>query len=90
MLQYVTVEYKRVCYYTNWAQYRPGVGMFFPENIDCRLCTHVNYAFAKMRGYSIWPYEWNDESTKGSKGMYVVIVCIGFYNGCKSRNWPDM
>ena len=90
MLQYVTGEYKRVCYYTNWAQYRHGKGKFVPENIDASLCTHVNFAFATMSGYSLFPYEWNDDSTAWSKGMYVVIVCIGFYNGYKSRNWAHM
>ena len=90
IVQYVTGEYKRVCYYTNWAQYRPGKGKFFPENIDGSLCTHINYAFAKMKGNSLWHFEWNDESTAWSKGMCVTIVCIEFYNGHKSRNWTDI
>ena len=81
MLRCVTVEYKRVCYYANWAQYRPGMGKFLPENIDGSLCTHINYAFAKMNGNSLWPYEWNDDSTNWSKGMCVTIVCIEFYKG---------
>ncbi|XP_041379020.1 chitotriosidase-1-like, partial [Gigantopelta aegis] len=47
---YVSVggEYMRVCYYANWAQYRPSVMRFIPSNINPTLCTHIMYAFAKI------------------------------------------
>ena len=57
-----------VCYYTNWSQYRPEGGKFFPENINPRLCTHVVFAFAKVKHDRIESYEWNDENTEWSKG----------------------
>jgi chitinase len=41
-----------------------------PESIDPYLCTHLIYAFAKVEGDTISPYEWNDESTSWSKGLY--------------------
>ena len=66
----VSAEYKRVCYYTNWAQYRPNPYKYFPENIDPFLCTHIIYAFGKVSGLYIKPYEWNDESTDWQKGMF--------------------
>jgi chitinase len=59
-----------VCYYTNWAQYNRGPKIFVPENIDASLCTHYIYAFAKMDGNKLAPFEWNDDDTECSKGMY--------------------
>ena len=59
-----------VCYHTNWAQYRPGDKKFMPENIDPFLCTHIIYSFAKFTNYELAGYEWNDESTEWSKGLY--------------------
>ncbi|XP_041364781.1 chitotriosidase-1-like [Gigantopelta aegis] len=63
-----------VCYHTNWSQYRFGSGKFFPNNIDSSLCTHINYAFAKMVGNKLHAFEWNDESTTWSTGMYEKFV----------------
>ncbi len=61
---------KVICYYTNWAQYRPEGVKYFPENIDPNLCTHVIYSFAKLTSASeLAAYEWNDES-EWNKGMY--------------------
>ncbi|XP_070174136.1 uncharacterized protein [Littorina saxatilis] len=56
-------RYKRVCYYTNWSQYRKNGGRFLPSNIDPFLCTHIIFAFAKLdhKG-QLAPYEWNDIS----------------------------
>lgn len=62
----------RLCYYTNWAQYRPAPGTFFPENLDVSLCTHIMYAFAIIDNVTntIKAFEWNDEDTTwGTKGM---------------------
>lgn len=65
-----------VCYYTNWAQYRNGPGRFYPENIDPSLCTHVVYSFAQLRNSVLAPYEWNDESTPWSVGMFERMMKI--------------
>jgi GH18 family chitinase len=40
--------FKVVCYFTNWAWYRQGIGKYLPETIDERLCTHIVYGFAVL------------------------------------------
>ena len=59
-----------MCFFTNWSQYRAGDAKFMPESIDANLCTHIIFAFGKVVGDTIEPYEWNDESTSWSKGLY--------------------
>ncbi|KFQ57256.1 Acidic mammalian chitinase, partial [Nestor notabilis] len=62
------------CYFTNWAQYRPGLGRFLPDNIDPFLCDHLIYAFAGMSNNEITTSEWNDNTLYQS------------FNGLKNRN----
>jgi chitinase len=64
-------EKRRVCYHTNWSQYRQGPGKFMPTDIPGQLCTHLIYAFATMEGNQLKPFEWNDESQPWSKGLFV-------------------
>ncbi|CAH1794779.1 unnamed protein product [Owenia fusiformis] len=63
-------SYKRVCYHTNWSQYRNDPAKFFPDDIDPFLCTHLVYSFATMEGNQLVAYEWNDESEEWAKGNY--------------------
>ncbi|XP_033630916.1 chitotriosidase-1-like [Asterias rubens] len=76
-------EYKVVCYFTNWAQYRPDYGRFVAGDIDPFLCTHLIFSFAKLSdSYNnrLEPYEWNDESTEWSVGSYEA------FNNLKTKN----
>ncbi|XP_076075581.1 chitinase-3-like protein 1 isoform X2 [Mytilus galloprovincialis] len=66
-------SYKRVCFFTNWSQYRTGIGKYTADKIDPFLCTHVIYAFAKVSGNTIQPYEEND-ITKS------ILLAIGGWN----------
>ncbi|VDI35464.1 Hypothetical predicted protein, partial [Mytilus galloprovincialis] len=75
-------SYKRVCYFTNWAQYRSGIGKYKANNVDPFLCTHVIYAFAKLESNYIRPYEWNDISVWG-QGQFDMMHDV------RSKN-PDL
>ncbi|XP_004620151.2 acidic mammalian chitinase [Sorex araneus] len=66
--------YHLTCYFTNWAQYRPGLGRFKPEDIDPCLCTHLIYAFAGMKNNEITTIEWND------------VTLYQAFNGLKNKN----
>lgn len=46
-------KFKVVCYFTNWAWYRPGEGKYLPEDIDENLCTHIVYGFAVLDGTTL-------------------------------------
>ncbi|KAK2106825.1 hypothetical protein P7K49_016339 [Saguinus oedipus] len=66
--------YQLTCYFTNWAQYRPGLGRFKPDDIDPCLCTHLIYAFAGMRNNEITTIEWDD------------LTLYQAFNGLKNKN----
>lgn len=54
-------NYKKVCYFANWAYYRPGAGQYWIDKIDPFECTHLIYGFSvinnatwEMRVYDPW------------------------------------
>lgn len=72
-----TGDYIRVCYVTNWSQYRKGTGKYdITKHYQKGMCTHVIFAFAKVVNkvtrFPIEPYEWNDHST-GYKQVRIVL-----------------
>ncbi|XP_051890979.1 chitotriosidase-1-like [Pristis pectinata] len=67
--------FKLICYFTNWAQHRPAIGKFVPENIPPCLCTHLVFAFAVIdNNYKVSIKEQNDEALYAS------------FNGLKKKN----
>ncbi|KAJ8360381.1 hypothetical protein SKAU_G00169060 [Synaphobranchus kaupii] len=75
------------CYFTNWGQYRPGAGKYFPANVDPCLCDHLIYAFAGMKNNEIQTYEWDDvklyggfQALKNQNSDLKTLLAIGGWN----------
>ncbi|XP_064162097.1 acidic mammalian chitinase-like [Anguilla rostrata] len=58
----IATSTKLVCYFSNWSQYRPGIGKFTSVDVDPFLCTHVIFTLATIKDNQITTIEWNDES----------------------------
>lgn len=81
-------DYVRVCYYSNWSQYRIRQAKFLPENIDPYLCTHLVYAFSKINDKNeMTTFEWNDDqlykrfnALKKQNTDLVTLLAVGGWN----------
>ena len=51
----------RMCYFSNWAQFRVGDANFEVEDIDPTLCSHILYGFAGVENNQLKTTQWNDD-----------------------------
>ncbi|GAB1600628.1 chitinase-like protein 3 [Argonauta hians] len=67
---------KIFCYYTSFAQTRPGIGRFVPENINPYLCTHIIFAFVDLSsdGRDLVPVNNNDIHPR--TGLYARVLAL--------------
>ncbi|KAL0970438.1 hypothetical protein UPYG_G00241920 [Umbra pygmaea] len=80
--------YNLVCYFTNWSQYRPGIGTYLPSNVDPNLCTHLMYAFGSINyANKLTTIEWNDvtfyssiNGLKSSNPQLKTLMTVGGYS----------
>ncbi|KAM7354055.1 chitinase 10 [Cochliomyia hominivorax] len=88
-LQPLDGYYKVVCYFTNWAWYRKGLGRYTPDDINTDLCTHIVYGFAVLdyselilRTHDSWADIDNNFYTRvsglKSKGVKVSLALGGW------------
>jgi len=65
---------KMFCYYSTYAQNRPEVGQFLPEDIDPELCTHVIMAFGDIiQGTQLKASGWNDLPNGKDSGKIKIM-----------------
>lgn len=91
---------KVVCYFTNWAFYRPDTGKFEPEDIDVNLCTHIIYGFAvlnrgtlQIRAHDSWvdidkEFYKRVTSLKGENRK--VLLALGGWNDSKGDKFSRL
>jgi GH18 family chitinase len=72
----VCIAERIVCYYEDWAIYRPANGTFNVQMIDPNLCTHLIYAFMGINSSADVTIldSWSDIDL----GEYLLVTSLNF------------
>ncbi|KAA0203418.1 hypothetical protein HAZT_HAZT011228 [Hyalella azteca] len=85
-----------VCYFSNWAVYRPGIGSYRIEDMPAEMCTHIVYSFIGVSNVT-WEVLVLDEENdivkngfanftavaKSKAGVYSMLAIGGWGEGGK-------
>jgi chitinase len=95
-----TNDFMIVCYFTNWAWYRPGIGKYKPDDINSNLCTHIVYGFAVldytdlvMKPHDTWAdfdNHFYEQVTAFKKRGAKVTLAIGGWNDSQGDKYSRL